>query len=367
MPHDPAHALCDHRVLIVAGDQGTPSYRYRALHTAEQLGMAGIPALLCRHGTPGSEMEAAGGSRAVLFLHRVGLDPWVAEALERARRRGWTTVADIDDLVFDVRFTPWVRGLEVLPPGSAAGYDAGVEMYRRCMRAVDAVTVPTDALARHAAGLGRPVYVYRNALSGAHLALAEAAAARGRAATERSATIGYFSGTYTHNHDFRTCTGALIALLKKWPELQLLVQGPLDLSPGLDRFASRIHRGPLVEWTALPQIMRQTDIQLAPLEQGNPFCQAKSELKYMEAGVLGLPTVATPTESFRHAITPGVNGLLAADPDAWVRELDRLIADAGFRLRLGAEARRDVVERYHPRRRADELVRILGEIVSGAR
>ena len=59
--------------------------------------------------------------------------------------------------------------------------------------------------------------------------------------------------------------------------------------------------------------MSESDIALAPLEMGNIFCRAKSEIKFVEAGALGLPVVASDIAPFRDSITPGEDGFLAAD------------------------------------------------------
>jgi glycosyltransferase involved in cell wall biosynthesis len=346
--------------VLVGGDHGTPSYRYRVEHLREQLALLGVRTSVLRHGMPLDGLRVAEAQRGVLILHRVGMDAWVAAAMSWARRRGWPVVADIDDLVFDTGVTPWVRGLEVLPPGSAAAYDVGVRMYRRCLEAADAVLVPTAALAREVARLGRPAFVHPNALCTDQLALAEAVVgARSRRAAGGPVTVGYFSGTHTHNYDFRACAGALAAVMRRRPDVRLLLVGPLDLDAELEALAHRITRLPLVDWRRLPAVMGRADVNLAPLEPDNPFCQAKSELKYIEAGVLGIPTVASPTEAFRHAITPGRNGLLAADAHEWERSLETLVDDRALRERLGEEARRDVHRRYHPHARAVDLARIL--------
>ena len=43
-----------------------------------------------------------------------------------------------------------------------------------------------------------------------------------------------------------------------------------------------------MNWRELPWIIAQTDINLAPLEMDNPFCQAKSEIKFVEAALVGV-------------------------------------------------------------------------------
>ena len=49
----------------------------------------------------------------------------------------------------------------------------------------------------------------------------------------------------------------------------------------------------------LPDEIARFDINLAPLEPDNPFCDAKSELKYFEGALAGVCTIASPVGPFR--------------------------------------------------------------------
>jgi hypothetical protein len=61
---------------------------------------------------------------------------------------------------------------------------------------------------------------------------------------------------------------------------------------------------------AIEAITRCCDLILAPLEFGNPFGEAKSELKFFEAALVGVPTIArrdhfaTPLNMARTAFSP---------------------------------------------------------------
>src|SRR6202035_5617488 len=66
----------------------------------------------------------------------------------------------------------------------------------------------------------------------------------------------------------------------------------------------------------LPDELARFDINIAPLEVGNPFCEAKSELKFFEAALVEVCTVASPTGPLQRAIREGETGKLADTVDA---------------------------------------------------
>jgi acyl-CoA synthetase (AMP-forming)/AMP-acid ligase II len=74
-----------------------------------------------------------------------------------------------------------------------------------------------------------------------------------------------------------------------------------------------------------------------------------------------VPTIASPTPAFRHAIDGGRNGLLAAEPAEWRDALEDLIADPERRRTTGLAARADVEARFSPSLRARELEAILSD------
>jgi hypothetical protein len=128
--------------------------------------------------------------------------------------------------------------------------------------------------------------------------------------------------------------------------------GALDLHefPELARFGDRIERRPLVPWEALRGEVAAVDVSLAPLEVGNPYCEAKSEIKWLEAAAVGVPTVASATAPFRDVIDDGETGLLACTEADWYQALARLVSDAPLRRRVGEAARHEVLARYAPAR-----------------
>ena len=114
----------------------------------------------------------------------------------------------------------------------------------------------------------------------------------------------------------------------------------------MNQYADRIERVPFVPREELFGNIASLDINLAPLEIGNPFCESKSELKFFEAGIVKVPTVAAATETFRDAITDGTDGFVAATSAGWEEKIGKLIKDKGLRDNMGEKAYHTALERY---------------------
>jgi hypothetical protein len=163
--------------------------------------------------------------------------------------------------------------------------------------------------------------------------------------------------------DFAEAAPAVLDILTRYPQAELWIAGPMVLPDEFVAFGGRVRRFPLLPWRAWFELAAQIDINLAPLELNNIFCRAKSEIKFVEAAALGVPTVASQIDPFAAAITPGKDGFLTAGMPEWIQHLDNLAADKELRRRIGEAARATVVERYSPQARAADLAQLLPEIL----
>ena len=126
--------------------------------------------------------------------------------------------------------------------------------------------------------------------------------------------------------------------------------------------ARRVRRLPFVHWTELPSVLRDVDVNLAPLAPGGRFNEAKSAIKWLEAALCATVTVASPTGPFRQAIGADDAGILALGLDEWEQALDVLVTSEVERRRLGERARRRALLEWSPWRQADRYLEILTAI-----
>jgi Glycosyl transferases group 1 len=344
-------------VLFLSGIDGF-CHRYEVLHRAAQLRTCGIASTIRAFTDPRTLRDSERAD--ALFVYRSPLTALVREVIARVRRAGRLVLGSVDDLVFR-------REPDALPPGRPwePGEEAlwleGVARYRATLDLCDAFVAPTEPLLEEARALGWPAFLHRDAASEVELALADRARGRRARSAARAARVvlGYFSGTATHDADFLEATPALVEILRERPEVELLVVGPLELDPSLAAFGVRIRRLPLLGWTEIPERMVEVDVALAPLAWRSRFAFAKGEVKYIEAASAGVPTIASPTPAFLHAVRDGQTGRIARDHHGWIGALRELVDSPAARAAMGRAAYADVRARFSPEARGPELVGIL--------
>jgi glycosyltransferase involved in cell wall biosynthesis len=350
-------------VLFVAGCDGAP-YRYRVTALRDTLATHGIAS----HALWWSDRDlpAAIAAADTVVVYRVPMSPWLAACVDYAQRLGRRVVFSCDDLLFDPTATPHAA-LAALPENQRAWWIAATARYAETLRASDAFLGATEPLVAAAARLGVPGFVVRNGLGARALAAVERLRKHPPPRREGEVVLVYLSGTTMHDLDVATIAPVLARVLAARPAVRLRLGGHVVTAPALAPWHDRIERLPFLPWPDLFAELARADVQLAPLRLDDPFSDAKSEVKYLEAGALGVPTVASPTDAFRRAIVSGRNGMLADGAADWEDALLRLVDDPGLRARLGAAAHRDVFLHATPEMRATSLLAGLATVRGRAR
>ena len=346
------------RVLIVGGITGAP-LRYRGYLPQEALAAVGVHADLHMYRDAMVPRRARAADAVVLY--RVPATEQILDLVEMIRRRPdpVPVLFDVDDLIFDPGLRPELDKMLTKVQGlDLELYWQGIRRYRTTLEAADAYIGSTEMLCEQVAELtGMPTHRFFNGVGRQVARASDFELYRPR--RPGPVRIGYLSGTNTHNEDWAFVEPAIAEVLRLRPDVQLWIGGLLDYSDALREFSGRIRRLPLKPWNQLPAVLRDLDINLAPLEPGKTFNEAKSAIKWLEAALTRTPTVASPSLPFREAITHGLTGLLADSVDDWVIALLALIDDAPLRHRIGHAARERALLTLSPAEQGHRYLQIL--------
>jgi glycosyltransferase involved in cell wall biosynthesis len=322
----PAHA-----VAYVYEVPDTSTFRYRVFNMVEALGVDEHDQRISATWFTRAELpilERLIGDVNTLVICRTRYTARLDSLVTRARASGCRVLFDVDDLIFDNRYVSLV--LETLDrnPGEAMldEWFAAMSRVGAMLRLCDGAISTNHFLAARIEEFAQlPTWVVPNFLNTLQLERSEEIR-RTRHASDRSdgvASIGYFSGTPTHNRDFELVSTALANVMTRHTDVRLLIVGFLDVGSALRGFGDRIDILPLTDFLTLQTLIGATSINIVPL-QTNVFSNSKSELKYFEAAIVETPTLATPTYSFRLAIEDGVNGYLV-DAYDWENRLEQAV------------------------------------------
>lgn len=337
----PVPTLVGNRQVLIVAELSIPQCKkYRVDHKVRMLTMLGL------HGTVVSWRKLSEAldllqTASLMIAYRIPAVPEVLELYKEARRLGVTILYDIDDLVFDPVSYASNGNLKRLPAREQASLLEGARLYQKALRQADHGLASTPALAEEMKRMvSGQVFVLENAVDEQLLAASGGELIK---PVDDLVRIVYASGTTTHDADFALASHAVHETLERYPQSLLVVMGHLVLPEALEGRSDRVRRMPFVGAEDFYRLLRMQDINLAPLEPG-VFNDAKSCIKFIEASIAGLPTIASPAAEFQRVIRHGENGYLANDPSAWRDALDSLVGDKDLRNRIAARARETVLE-----------------------
>lgn len=207
------------------------------------------------------------------------------------------------------------------------------------MKALDGIVVSTPYLAKLYKEFNKHVYVVPNAVDfGAWKNLAVPA-------HPGEVRIGW-AGALNHYEDLSTIEAPLKEYLAKNKGVSFHL-----LFGGDDRFKDQSKIVWHKRWTKINKYQRTLaglgfDIGIAPLVD-NGFNRAKSNLRKLEYGALGIPVLASNVGHFKETVKHGKDGFLFNDPKEFVEHLDRLVKDEKLRKLMGRYNHLDVKTRFN--------------------
>ncbi len=359
--------------IFVTGEPESAGHRYRVLDFIEAAEANGLKANWVRSDALARQHDELAKYDIAIFW-RVAWTDEVGAAIAHLRYCGRKIVFDVDDLMTEptlarVKLIDGIRTQSLTEEGVRGHY----EKVRRTMLAADACMATTEELALYMRGAGKTTYVVPNGFTPAIHARSRAALrARRKEASDGLFRIGYAGGSRTHQRDFKVCVAGVAQILREAPHARLVLFRANDVPltdpsefPELSDLKRQIEWRSAVPLRELPDEIARFDVNLAPLEFGNAYCEAKSELKFFEAALVEVPTIASPTGPFRRAIEHGRNGFLAASADDWLVCLRQAIKNSDLRSAVGKAAYRSALASFGPEAKALRFGNVLEQLRGG--
>jgi O-antigen biosynthesis protein len=333
-------------ILFITGGVGD-SANYRTRYVAEELELQGFKCAVTVQDNP--FLISYAKKFKVFIFHRTLYVAKIKNLIEEIKKQKKEIIFDTDDLVFDKKYLEHMDFFKKMNLFEKKLYENGVGGEIVKDEYVKVCTTSTTYLAEKLKEEGKRVILVKNKMPKRDLEIAQEIGEKKLAnryfPLERM-VVGYFSGAHGHDKDFSTIEDVLIRLMDKYDDLRLFLGGPLEISDKFKKYDSRIKKMAYVPREDNYKNMAGVDIIIAPLEIGNPFCESKSELKFFEAGILGVPTVATATQTFCEAIEDGEDGFVAKDSDEWTEKLEKLIMNRNLRRSIGEKAKEKALRDY---------------------
>jgi len=335
-------------IVMLANLELPQCVHYRVEQKRQQLEYAGYRVEIHDEKNPQEFISGLIGARAAIF-YRVPATPPVLRAILTAKALAIPVYYDLDDLLFEADNFPDAFSTYE----GQITYDTyyalmlGVPLYRYAITQCDfGITSTTPIAARIAPLVAKAdCLVLRNGLDQRNDKFI-AKDTQSLSASE-TITIFYGSGTKAHNSDFNHLAGAaLLTIMDKYPHVRLVIAGYLQLRPEFKRFEKRITQAGFINdldayWT----LLSSCDINIASLSP-SPMTDCKSEIKWLEAAILGIPSVLSRTGTFEEVLEEGVDAILVDDVAGWIVAFENLIENRHVRLSIGVAAREKALANY---------------------
>lgn len=333
-------------------------YRYRITHEIEQLNAGYLTTSLYYY--ENLDPHIVRNFRVIIFSRC----PWtekVDKAISLAKSLNKAILFEIDDLVFDTKYTNLIPYIQKnLSPSEKLIYDNGVINMGKTLKLCEGAITTTKIIAKELKKYVPKVFINYN-VPNEEMWKLSIEALESKKINNDDIIIGYFSGSITHNYDFEMIKPVIIKILQNFKNVKLFILGFLDLSDDLKDLSSQIIRKSYINWKELPKIMSNIHINIAPLENYF-FNSAKSEIKWVEAALVKVPTIASNIGVFKDVIINKKTGILCTTNEDWYNELQNLITNQNLRKNIAENAFNICKEKYNTLYTGHKIATIINSV-----
>jgi len=272
----------------------------------------------------------------VAVFQRV-LWPQQIRVLRALKQAGKKLIFDYDD-AFPITDSTH-REHATFAPGSVNS-----DALEQALALADAITVPTPQLVEHYRQMHRRVVLLPNAVD-----LAGPMFTNGPAEHVAPGLTVFWSGWTSHEENLRLIEPVITRLVRSRTDVYFALSGPTEFTAIFSalRGDQKMIHFPKMPYEPFMRIASVADVAIAPLTLTG-FNQNKSEIRLIEAGIWGVPVVASPAAPYVR-FEGGRGACLLAEGnslDAWEHHLTRLLDDSALRRQVGRAARTAVESNY---------------------
>ncbi|MFA6227378.1 MAG: glycosyltransferase [Candidatus Paceibacterota bacterium] len=336
------------RIAIIANISLYQCKFYRVDQKIQQLERTGIPYDLFNFSEDMTSFFNVIYRYSSVIFYRVPATFDIIRAITLCKDIGIPTFYDIDDLIFDNKNYPdeYASYCELISKKDYSNLKTGTVYFKKAVSLCDygiASTIPLlKELEKYVSK--KKVFLHRNGLSSEMIDLVN----HPKIEHDSTVRIFYGSGTKANKDDFeKLCGKALKKLFDKYGnKIQLTIVGYTKIPPILKKYKNKIKILDVIpEIETYLSFLRDFDINMAMLRPST-FSSCKSEIKWMEAGMFGIPSVVSATENYKDIIKDGIDGFIVSNDEEWFNALDRLISNKSLRVSVGNRAKERILNEY---------------------
>lgn len=352
-------------VVILATDQIPQCYRYRVQQKIDIAADLGVPLIVA---DPQDVVAARSALQlgSITIIYRWGISDVIEELVAEARRLGQAVIFETDDLVHRADIVAANPNLATLPTDVREGVIAGAVPYLAAMRLADHVLASTQPLADDmATEVPGQSFVIENGLDDQILDRAAVLPAdptyqRWQREVGDDLVISYGSGSRAHDLDLAVAAPGIAAAMSRLPQLRLKLIGPLAIPTELKPFLNRVSQLPELAFDRYLSELAASHITIAPLLP-EPFNEYKSQVKYLEAGAVGVPLIASPTV-YQDYVVAGETAILAETDQDWEQAIVELALNPARRAELATAAAEHVQQWRLDQRPAEQFRQLISAL-----
>lgn len=261
---------------------------------------------------------------SIVVLQQPAGQPWV-KMIEAMQSAGKKVIFEVDDYLHGIA--------EREDHQFKQNFDQRMLLqYEDAMHACDGIITSTEYLLRKYKKFNTNIYLCRNGIDLRRYELTRP--------KRDTVNIGW-AGATGHTNAMMPWMNGVLSVMQEKPEVSFVSIGQ-PFADAILPYLEDKSRALSVPWCAIeqyPSAMTMIDIALAPTGGGGWY-RGKSDLRWLEAGALGIPIVAR--SNVYREIEDGVTGFIAESPQVMVQRLMELVGDRALRERIGEQAREHV-------------------------